>query len=71
LTPPVETLQTFAPGWIIFVFARNLCLVVLFFGAFHLRLYMRKAQGNILKYNAKWLDTDNPTFLFATRPSTT
>jgi hypothetical protein len=38
LTPPVETLQTFAPGWIAFVFACNLCLVVLFFGAFHLRL---------------------------------
>jgi sterol desaturase/sphingolipid hydroxylase (fatty acid hydroxylase superfamily) len=25
---------------------------------------MRKAQGNTFKYSAKWLDTDNPTFLF-------
>jgi hypothetical protein len=53
LTPPVETLRTFAPGWIAFVFARNLCLVMLFFGGFHLRLYMRRAQGNLFKYNAK------------------
>jgi hypothetical protein len=30
LTPPVETLQAFAPGWIAFIFARNLCLVILF-----------------------------------------
>jgi sterol desaturase/sphingolipid hydroxylase (fatty acid hydroxylase superfamily) len=64
LTPSVETLRTFAPGWIAFVFARNLCLVMLFFGGFHLRLYIRKAQGNLFKYNAKWLDTDSPTFLF-------
>jgi hypothetical protein len=64
LTPPVDTLKTFAPGWIAFVFARNLALSFLFFGAFDLRLYIRKAQGNLFKYNAKWLDSDNPSFLF-------
>ena len=53
-----------APGWIAFVFARNLALTVLFFGAFHLRLYVQKAQGRQFKYNPKWLDGDNPTFLF-------
>jgi sterol desaturase/sphingolipid hydroxylase (fatty acid hydroxylase superfamily) len=37
---------------------------VLFFGAFHLRLYIRKAQGNVFKYNPKWLDVGNPIFLF-------
>jgi hypothetical protein len=64
LTPPVATLQSLAPGWIAFVLARNLALTFLFFGAFHLRLYIRKAQGKTFKYNAKWLDLDNPTFLF-------
>jgi sterol desaturase/sphingolipid hydroxylase (fatty acid hydroxylase superfamily) len=64
LTPPVEALQSFAPGWIVFVLARNACLVLLFFGAFHLRLYIRKAQGKAFKYNPKWLEEDNPTFLF-------
>ena len=65
LTPPVETMRTFAPGWIALVLARNLGLAMLFFGAFHLRLYIRKAQGNAFKYNPKWLDV--PTiriFLF-------
>jgi sterol desaturase/sphingolipid hydroxylase (fatty acid hydroxylase superfamily) len=64
LTPAAATLQTFAPGWIAFVLARNACLVLLFFGAFHLRLYIRKAQGQAFKYNPKWLDGDSPTFLF-------
>jgi len=64
LTPSVETMKTFSPGWIAFIFARNIVLTFLFFGTFHLRLYMQKAQGNRFKYNAKWLDTDNPVFLF-------
>ena len=51
-----RTLRTFAPGWIALVLARNARLAVLFFGAFHLRLYIRKAQGNAFKYNPKWLD---------------
>ena len=57
-------MQTFAPGWIALVLARNLGLVVLFFGAFHLWLYIRKAQGNAFKYNPKWLEVGNPIFLF-------
>ena len=65
LTPPVETLQTFAPGWIAFVFARNLCLVVLFFGAFHLRLYVSSSTTQ----NGRTRTT--PRSCSATRPSTT
>jgi hypothetical protein len=71
LTPPVETLQTFAPGWIVFVFARNLCLVVLFFGAFHLRLYMRKARGTCSSTMRNGSIRTIPRFFSATRPSTT
>jgi sterol desaturase/sphingolipid hydroxylase (fatty acid hydroxylase superfamily) len=51
LTPAVATLQTFAPGWVAFVLARNACLVLLFF-------------GQAFKYNPKWPDGDSPTFLF-------
>jgi hypothetical protein len=69
--PPIETLQTFAPGWIAFVLARNLALVVLFFGAFHLRLYIRNAQGNCSSTTRSGRTLDNPSFSFATRPSTT
>jgi sterol desaturase/sphingolipid hydroxylase (fatty acid hydroxylase superfamily) len=64
LTPSALTMQTFAPGWIAFVLARNACLVLLFFGAFHLRLYIRKAQSKAFKYNPKWPDVGNRTFLF-------
>ena len=57
-------MRSFSAGWILFIFARNFVLLVLFFGAFHLRLYIRKAQGTRFKYNAKWLDTASPRFLF-------
>ena len=43
---------------------RNAALVLVYFGAFHLRLYMQRAQGTAFKYNAKWPSTDSPTFLF-------
>jgi sterol desaturase/sphingolipid hydroxylase (fatty acid hydroxylase superfamily) len=64
LTPTLETMKTFAPGWIAFILVRNAALVFLVFGFFHLRLYMRKAQGTMFKYNGKWLDRDNAAFLF-------
>ncbi|QKC86614.1 sterol desaturase family protein [Mesorhizobium sp. NZP2077] len=64
LTPSMETARHFAPGWIALIFLRNLALVIVFFGSFHLRLYRQRKQGTQFKYNGKWLDTDNPEFLF-------
>jgi sterol desaturase/sphingolipid hydroxylase (fatty acid hydroxylase superfamily) len=63
-TPSLEEMRSFSPGWILFILARNLALILLFFGAFHLRLYIRKAQGTQFKYDAKWLETSSPRFLF-------
>ena len=63
-TPSLAEMRSFSPGWVFFIFVRNLALIVLFFGAFHLRLYVRKAQGTDFKYNAKWLDTASARFLF-------
>lgn len=63
-TPSLETMRELEAGWISFLLARNLVLALLFFGAFHFRLYVQKAQGNSFKYTAKWLDTDNSAFLF-------
>ncbi len=64
LTPSMETMQHLAPGWIAFLLARNAVLVFLFFGAFHLRLYMQKKQGTSFKFNARWPSADNAAFLF-------
>jgi sterol desaturase/sphingolipid hydroxylase (fatty acid hydroxylase superfamily) len=64
LTPPLETMTSFAPGWIAFVLARNVLLTAMFFGAFHLALYTRKSQGTAFKFNGKWLETGNPRFMF-------
>jgi sterol desaturase/sphingolipid hydroxylase (fatty acid hydroxylase superfamily) len=63
LTPSMETMRSFEPGWIAFVFARNIVSAILFFGGFHLWLYRHRRQGTSFKYNGKWLDTDNPEFL--------
>ncbi len=38
-------------------------ITLLFFGAFHLRLYVRKRQGTAFKFNGKWPATDSPAFL--------
>jgi sterol desaturase/sphingolipid hydroxylase (fatty acid hydroxylase superfamily) len=64
LTPSLDTMKELSPGWILFILARNLALVLVFYGFFHVRLYMQRRQGSRFKYNAKWLDTDNPEFLF-------
>jgi hypothetical protein len=63
LTPSIETMKTFAPGWIAYVFARNVLLVLVVYGALELRLYVKKAQGNQFKYNAKW-PSEQPSDVF-------
>lgn len=63
LTPSIETLRTLAPGWILFLLIRNSAVVLVIYGALELRLYVRRAQGNQFKYNAKW-PTDNRSDVF-------
>ncbi|MDQ0468577.1 sterol desaturase family protein [Labrys wisconsinensis] len=64
LTPPMDEMRSFAPGWIAYLLARNAAIVFLFFGAFHLRLYIQKRQGTAFKFNGKWPSTGNSAFLF-------
>jgi sterol desaturase/sphingolipid hydroxylase (fatty acid hydroxylase superfamily) len=63
-TPSVATMSTLALGWVAFVLVRNAVIVFCWYGVFHLRLYVRRRQGNRFKYNAKWLATDSQFFLF-------
>lgn len=54
LTPDTETLKTLQPGWILSILLRNMAAVFLIFGALELRLYVKRAQGTLFKYNAKF-----------------
>jgi len=64
LTPALETMRSFSAGWIAYLLARNAVIVLLFFGAFHLHLYVRKKQRNSFKFNGKGLTKDGVGFLF-------
>jgi sterol desaturase/sphingolipid hydroxylase (fatty acid hydroxylase superfamily) len=64
LTPSVETMRTLSVGWIAYILVRNAAMVLLFFGALHLRLYVRRRQGTDYKYNPKWIDGRQPGFMF-------
>jgi len=63
-TPSLETTATFSLGWMAAIYARNVVLVILISGSFHLRLYITKAQGLKYKYTDKWLAVDDSRFLF-------
>ncbi len=64
LTPPFEMMRSFSAGWISYLLVRNAVIVLAFYGAWHLRLYIQKTQGNSFKYNAKPPSTENSAFLF-------
>ncbi len=50
--------------WIAQIYLRNLALLVLFTGGWHLWLYKFKGQGSKYKFNPEWLSEKNPTFLW-------
>ena len=52
--PEGEVMKSLAWGWILRLFVANCVAIFLFFGAFELRLYGLRAQGNRFKYNGKW-----------------
>jgi sterol desaturase/sphingolipid hydroxylase (fatty acid hydroxylase superfamily) len=63
--PPTEVMQTLALGWVLKLFAVNTVAVFLWYFAFELQLYMRRAQGTRFKYNGKFpADTPSDVFWF-------
>lgn len=64
LTPSLETMQTFALGWVGLVLLRNIALAIVVFGGWHLWLYVWRKQGTAFKYNHEWPKTDSSVFLF-------
>ncbi len=65
LTPDMETMKTLQPGWILWILARNAVAVFLFYGAFELRLYVRRRQEGRFKYNPVFpADSKSDVFWF-------
>ena len=64
LTPPMETMRVFSADWIVPLLFRNAAIVFVFFGAFHLRLYILRRQGTEFKFNPNWPSRSTPAFLF-------
>jgi sterol desaturase/sphingolipid hydroxylase (fatty acid hydroxylase superfamily) len=63
LTPAKAVMQSYAWGWVLWIWARNTLLVAALYGAMELRLYLRRAQGNRFKYKAKFR-ADAPSDVF-------
>ncbi|MBP9184429.1 MAG: sterol desaturase family protein [Fuscovulum sp.] len=65
VVPQKEQMQSLQWGWVLWLFAVNAIAVFLFYGAIELHLYVRRAQGNRFKYNAKWpAEHKSTAFLF-------
>jgi len=64
LQPPLKDCVELKPSWIGLMFLRNLALLWIFSGGWHLLLYKLKVQGTKGKYDAKWQSENNPMFLF-------
>ncbi|MBY5460839.1 sterol desaturase family protein [Rhizobium leguminosarum] len=65
LTPSWETMKTLSWEWIALLTVRNLVAVFLFYGAFELRLYVQRRQGNRFKFNGKFPgDVKSDVFFF-------
>ncbi len=64
LTPDMESMKAVQPGWIAFIFIRNLLMLLGVAGAWHLWLYVKQAQGTSWKYSNKWMARDNDIFMF-------
>ncbi len=53
LTPSLETAQTFAPGWIAAIWARNAALMLIIAGGLHVWFYRAKGQGDRLRHDTR------------------
>jgi sterol desaturase/sphingolipid hydroxylase (fatty acid hydroxylase superfamily) len=64
LQPPVAGCVQLKAGWIALLFLRNLGLAWVFYGGWHLLLYILKLQGTERKYDIRWPSRNDPKFLF-------
>jgi sterol desaturase/sphingolipid hydroxylase (fatty acid hydroxylase superfamily) len=64
-TPSLDRCGVFTLDWIGYIFIRNLALLWVIAGSWHLLLYQLKIDGNTKnKYNPEWQSTNDTRFLF-------
>jgi sterol desaturase/sphingolipid hydroxylase (fatty acid hydroxylase superfamily) len=64
-TPSMETMRALAPGWIAFIWFRNMAIVLAVYGSLELWLYVKRHQGGHFKYNGLWpSDRRSDVFMF-------
>ncbi len=63
-TPALTRMESFAPGWMFQILLRNVVLLVLWTGAFHLWFCGFRKQGRIAKYNGRWMARNSKVFMF-------
>lgn len=62
--PDLARCTQFEAGWMLQIYVRNLALMWLYYGAFHLYLYILKREGTKGKYDANWPARKSRLFLF-------
>ncbi len=62
--PALETCKTFQVGWIAQMFLRNIALLWIIYGGWHLYLYTLRKRGHRGKYSPRWQSSGGATFLF-------
>ncbi|OAF14078.1 desaturase [Bradyrhizobium centrolobii] len=67
LTPSLEAMRDFEVGWVSLILLRNAVLTLLVYGGLHTLLYIQRRQQTDFKYNVRWPDTNNSTFLFGSQ----
>ncbi len=62
--PAISRCVHFQWGWVGWIYLRNLGLMWLVYGGYHLYLYVLKAEGIRTKYDSHWPATNRKMFLF-------
>ena len=64
LSPALSNFSKFSLEIFLLLFVRNSLLVTLYFGAFHVRLYLQKKQDVEFKFNPHWPSKGDNRFMF-------
>ena len=64
ILPPLSAMTSFAPGWMLQVWAANMVPQITVAGGLHWWLYQRRGQGMYRKFDRRDLSRNNGTFTF-------